>query len=271
MRTVAWWPRPGATPYGHIFALKGDQKDRKNDILDSAAIAESRRTPRAASVLREKAGEQCGDEREKDDQEADRRNGKNHGALGDARPLPPVDTLEACDKAAHRKQMPIPPQPPPSSVLDTPFPPSGVATSMSVCPNEKKIPATGVLPADSVPRQPGLEQRRRALINANSKFNRLNSTTASHLPWTAERGADPFGSTTVPGSPVASAKEAAARWRAPPPSAVAKALDEKHSPKINLAELGKWRPKLNVSEVGAARQLIGRFRHCHKQRTKRCY
>ncbi|XP_077543581.1 dual specificity calcium/calmodulin-dependent 3',5'-cyclic nucleotide phosphodiesterase 1-like isoform X2 [Haemaphysalis longicornis] len=191
-------------------APEGDaEEEDAADPTKPGTVVVRRFQPRAASVLREKAGEQCGDEREKDDQEADRRNGKNHGALGDARPLPPVDTLEACDKAAHRlrdlsthlqhgdvpldmlqktlqyaacvleavcqdetrKQMPIPPQPPPSSVLDTPFPPSGVATSMSVCPNEKKIPATGVLPADSVPRQPGLEQRRRALINANSKFN----------------------------------------------------------------------------------------------------
>ncbi|KAH7979998.1 hypothetical protein HPB49_012478 [Dermacentor silvarum] len=152
-------------------------------IAEPGTVVVRRFQPRVATVVREKAGEQCEESgrQNEDDTETeaaagDRRNGKSHGALGDARPLPPVDTLEACDKAANRRQTPIPPQPPPSSLLETPLPPSGVATSLSVCPNEKKIPATDVLPADSVPRQPGVEQRRRALINANSKFNRLNLT-----------------------------------------------------------------------------------------------
>ncbi|CAN7991189.1 unnamed protein product, partial [Ixodes hexagonus] len=128
--------------------------------------------------------------------------------LVDSRPLPPVDTLEACDRAAQRlrelathlqhgdiplavlqktlqyaacvletvcqdetrKQPSIPPQPPPSPLHQPPLPP-GVAPSLSMLPDEKKIPATDVPPADSVPRQAGVEQRRRALINANSKFN----------------------------------------------------------------------------------------------------
>ncbi|KAG0422125.1 hypothetical protein HPB47_002047, partial [Ixodes persulcatus] len=94
--------------------------------------------------------------------------------LVDSRPLPPVDTLEACDRAAQRKQPSIPPQPPPPPLHQPPLPP-GVAPSLSMLPDEKKIPATDVPPADSVPRQAGVEQRRRALINANSKFNRLNS------------------------------------------------------------------------------------------------
>ncbi|XP_077543584.1 dual specificity calcium/calmodulin-dependent 3',5'-cyclic nucleotide phosphodiesterase 1A-like isoform X4 [Haemaphysalis longicornis] len=84
-------------------APEGDaEEEDAADPTKPGTVVVRRFQPRAASVLREKAGEQCGDEREKDDQEADRRNGKNHGALGDARPLPPVDTLEACDKAAHR-------------------------------------------------------------------------------------------------------------------------------------------------------------------------
>ncbi|CAN8024292.1 unnamed protein product, partial [Ixodes persulcatus] len=94
--------------------------------------------------------------------------------LVDSRPLPPVDTLEACDRAAQRSQPSIPPQPPPPPLHQPPLPP-GVAPSLSMLPDEKKIPATDVPPADSVPRQAGVEQRRRALINANSKFNRLNS------------------------------------------------------------------------------------------------
>lgn len=73
-----------------------------------------------------------------------------------------------------RKQPSIPPQPPPPPLHQPPLPP-GVAPSLSMLPDEKKIPATDVPPADSVPRQAGVEQRRRALINANSKFNRLNS------------------------------------------------------------------------------------------------
>lgn len=84
-------------------APEGDPEEEDTaDPTKPGTVVVRRFQPRAASVLREKAGEQCGDERETDDQEAHRRNGKNHGALGDARPLPPVDTLEACDKAAHR-------------------------------------------------------------------------------------------------------------------------------------------------------------------------
>ncbi|KAH6945301.1 hypothetical protein HPB50_007795 [Hyalomma asiaticum] len=158
-------------------------------IAEPGTVVVRRFQPRVATVVREKAGEQCdeGGRQNEDDAETEaaagnRRNGKSHGALGDARPLPPVDTLEACDKAANRRQTPIPPQPPPSSLLETPLPQSGVASSLSVRPDEKKIPATDVLPADSVPRQPGVEQRRRALINANSKFNRLNLTCNTHYP-----------------------------------------------------------------------------------------
>ncbi|XP_077502309.1 dual specificity calcium/calmodulin-dependent 3',5'-cyclic nucleotide phosphodiesterase 1-like isoform X3 [Amblyomma americanum] len=192
------------------------EEEDAGDPTKPGTVVVRRFQPRVATVVREKAGEQCDEGGRQNDAAAeteasaagDRRHGKSHGALGDARPLPPVDTLEACDKAANRlrdlsthlqhgdvpldmlqktlqyaacvleavcqdetrKLTPIPPQPPPS-LLETPLPPSGVATSMSVCPNEKRIPATDVLPADSVPRQPGVEQRRRALINANSKFN----------------------------------------------------------------------------------------------------
>ncbi|XP_054917531.1 dual specificity calcium/calmodulin-dependent 3',5'-cyclic nucleotide phosphodiesterase 1-like isoform X1 [Dermacentor andersoni] len=192
------------------------EEEDAGDPTKPGTVVVRRFQPRVATVVREKAGEQCDESGRQNEDDAEteaaageRRNGKSHGALGDARPLPPVDTLEACDKAANRlrdlsthlqhgdvpldmlqktlqyaacvleavcqdetrRQTPIPPQPPPSSLLETPLPPSGVATSLSVCPNEKKIPATDVLPADSVPRQPGVEQRRRALINANSKFN----------------------------------------------------------------------------------------------------
>ncbi|XP_075732833.1 dual specificity calcium/calmodulin-dependent 3',5'-cyclic nucleotide phosphodiesterase 1C isoform X1 [Rhipicephalus microplus] len=187
------------------------EEEDVGDPTKPGTVVVRRFQPRVATVVREKAGEQCDEGPSEDDADAqagDRRNGKNRGALGDARPLPPVDTLEACDKAANRlrdlsthlqhgdvpldmlqktlqyaacvleavcqdetrRQTPIPPQPPPS-LLETTLPQSGVATPMSMRPDEKKIPATDVLPADSVPRQPGVEQRRRALINANSKFN----------------------------------------------------------------------------------------------------
>ncbi|XP_064466293.1 dual specificity calcium/calmodulin-dependent 3',5'-cyclic nucleotide phosphodiesterase 1A-like isoform X3 [Ornithodoros turicata] len=127
-------------------------------------------------------------------------------SLVESQPLPPVDTLEACDRAAQRlrelaahlqrgdvplaalqktlhyaacvletvcqdetrKKPPIPPQPPP--LRPAPLPP-GAVPSMSMLPDKKSIPATDVPPANSAPRQLGAEQRRWALINHNSKFN----------------------------------------------------------------------------------------------------
>ncbi|XP_037503986.1 dual specificity calcium/calmodulin-dependent 3',5'-cyclic nucleotide phosphodiesterase 1A isoform X3 [Rhipicephalus sanguineus] len=85
------------------------EEEDVGDPTKPGTVVVRRFQPRVATVVREKAGEQCdeGGRPNEDDAETeaaagDRRNGKSHGALGDARPLPPVDTLEACDKAANR-------------------------------------------------------------------------------------------------------------------------------------------------------------------------
>lgn len=81
------------------------EEEDVGDPTKPGTVVVRRFQPRVATVVREKAGEQCDEGPSEDDADAqagDRRNGKNHGALGDARPLPPVDTLEACDKAANR-------------------------------------------------------------------------------------------------------------------------------------------------------------------------
>lgn len=85
------------------------EEEDVGDPTKPGTVVVRRFQPRVATVVREKAGEQCdeGGRQNEDDAETeaatgDRRNGKSHGALGDARPLPPVDTLEACDKAANR-------------------------------------------------------------------------------------------------------------------------------------------------------------------------
>ncbi|XP_049523655.1 dual specificity calcium/calmodulin-dependent 3',5'-cyclic nucleotide phosphodiesterase 1A isoform X4 [Dermacentor silvarum] len=85
------------------------EEEDAGDPTKPGTVVVRRFQPRVATVVREKAGEQCEESgrQNEDDTETeaaagDRRNGKSHGALGDARPLPPVDTLEACDKAANR-------------------------------------------------------------------------------------------------------------------------------------------------------------------------
>ncbi|XP_075533591.1 phosphodiesterase 1c isoform X5 [Dermacentor variabilis] len=85
------------------------EEEDAGDPTKPGTVVVRRFQPRVATVVREKAGEQCdeGGRQNEDDAETEaaageRRNGKSHGALGDARPLPPVDTLEACDKAANR-------------------------------------------------------------------------------------------------------------------------------------------------------------------------
>ncbi|XP_075732836.1 dual specificity calcium/calmodulin-dependent 3',5'-cyclic nucleotide phosphodiesterase 1A isoform X6 [Rhipicephalus microplus] len=81
------------------------EEEDVGDPTKPGTVVVRRFQPRVATVVREKAGEQCDEGPSEDDADAqagDRRNGKNRGALGDARPLPPVDTLEACDKAANR-------------------------------------------------------------------------------------------------------------------------------------------------------------------------
>uniref|UniRef100_L7M6E5 Phosphodiesterase n=1 Tax=Rhipicephalus pulchellus TaxID=72859 RepID=L7M6E5_RHIPC len=85
------------------------EEEDVGDPTKPGTVVVRRFQPRVATVVREKAGEQFdeGGRPNEDDAETeaaagDRRNGKSHGALGDARPLPPVDTLEACDKAANR-------------------------------------------------------------------------------------------------------------------------------------------------------------------------
>lgn len=85
------------------------EEEDAGDPTKPGTVVVRRFQPRVATVVREKAGEQCDESgrQNEDDTETeaaagDRRNGKSHGALGDARPLPPVDTLEACDKAANR-------------------------------------------------------------------------------------------------------------------------------------------------------------------------
>ncbi|XP_077502313.1 dual specificity calcium/calmodulin-dependent 3',5'-cyclic nucleotide phosphodiesterase 1A-like isoform X7 [Amblyomma americanum] len=86
------------------------EEEDAGDPTKPGTVVVRRFQPRVATVVREKAGEQCDEGGRQNDAAAeteasaagDRRHGKSHGALGDARPLPPVDTLEACDKAANR-------------------------------------------------------------------------------------------------------------------------------------------------------------------------
>ncbi|XP_054917534.1 dual specificity calcium/calmodulin-dependent 3',5'-cyclic nucleotide phosphodiesterase 1A-like isoform X5 [Dermacentor andersoni] len=85
------------------------EEEDAGDPTKPGTVVVRRFQPRVATVVREKAGEQCDESGRQNEDDAEteaaageRRNGKSHGALGDARPLPPVDTLEACDKAANR-------------------------------------------------------------------------------------------------------------------------------------------------------------------------